>query len=48
MGTWKVKIKRWQGVAAWTWAAGDDVCGICHMPFDQGGGRRCTADLAVR
>ena len=21
-------------MAAWTWDAGDDVCGICRMPFD--------------
>ena len=32
--TWDVKIKKWHAVAAWTWDAGDDVCGICRMPFD--------------
>ncbi|KAJ9509913.1 anaphase-promoting complex subunit 11 RING-H2 finger-domain-containing protein [Haematococcus lacustris] len=29
-----IKIKRWHGVAAWTWNAGDDVCGICRSPYD--------------
>ena len=32
--TWKVEIKKWHAVASWTWNAGDDVCGICRMPFD--------------
>uniref|UniRef100_A0A7S0S693 Anaphase-promoting complex subunit 11 n=1 Tax=Chlamydomonas leiostraca TaxID=1034604 RepID=A0A7S0S693_9CHLO len=32
--TFTVTIKRWHGVAAWTWNAGDDVCGICRMAFD--------------
>jgi anaphase-promoting complex subunit 11 len=32
--TWDVKVKKWHGVASWTWDAGDDVCGICRMPFD--------------
>lgn len=27
-------MKNWHAVAAWTWDAGDDVCGICRMPFD--------------
>lgn len=31
---WEVEIKEWRGVAAWTWNAGDDVCGICRAPFD--------------
>ena len=30
----EVKIKKWYAVANWTWDAGDDVCGICRMPFD--------------
>lgn len=30
----KVKVKRWHGVASWTWDAGDDVCGICRNAFD--------------
>jgi anaphase-promoting complex subunit 11 len=30
----KVKVLHWHAVAAWTWNAGDDVCGICRMPFD--------------
>jgi anaphase-promoting complex subunit 11 len=29
-----VQIKRWHGVAQWSWGAGDDVCGICRNPFD--------------
>ncbi|KAL6770150.1 APC11 [Auxenochlorella protothecoides x Auxenochlorella symbiontica] len=32
--TFDVKIKHWHAVASWTWDAGDDVCGICRMPFD--------------
>merc|ERR1712196_718983 len=30
----KVTIKKWHAFAAWTWNAGDDVCGICRMPFE--------------
>jgi anaphase-promoting complex subunit 11 len=30
----KVTIKSWHAVASWTWAAEDDVCGICHTPLD--------------
>ena len=30
----KVTVKHWHAAAAWTWNAGDDVCGICRMPFD--------------
>ncbi|KAK9796647.1 hypothetical protein WJX73_008340 [Symbiochloris irregularis] len=30
----KVDIKDWHAIATWTWNAGDDVCGICRMPFD--------------
>lgn len=30
----QVKIKKWHAVAAWTWDAGDDVCGICRTAFD--------------
>jgi anaphase-promoting complex subunit 11 len=29
-----VRIVSWQAVAAWTWNAGDDVCGICRSAFD--------------
>lgn len=29
-----VKVTAWQAVAAWTWDAGDDVCGICRAAFD--------------
>uniref|UniRef100_A0A7S3VUG1 Anaphase-promoting complex subunit 11 n=1 Tax=Dunaliella tertiolecta TaxID=3047 RepID=A0A7S3VUG1_DUNTE len=29
-----IRICKWHGVAAWTWDAGDDVCGICRSPFD--------------
>ena len=32
--TFDVKVKQWHAVATWTWNAGDDVCGICRMPFD--------------
>ena len=30
----KVTVKHWHAAASWTWNAGDDVCGICRMPFD--------------
>ena len=30
----KMTVKSWHAVASWTWNAGDDVCGICRMPFD--------------
>ncbi len=30
----EVAVKNWHAVANWTWDAGDDVCGICRMPFD--------------
>jgi anaphase-promoting complex subunit 11 len=30
----KVTVKKWHAFAAWTWNAGDDVCGICRMPFE--------------
>ena len=30
----KVKIKQIHAVATWTWAANDDVCGICQNPLD--------------
>jgi len=29
-----VQILSWHAVAAWTWNAGDDVCGICRTAFD--------------
>ena len=29
-----VNIRKWQAVGVWTWNAGDDVCGICRMPYD--------------
>lgn len=29
-----VAVKKWRAVGFWTWNAGDDVCGICRMPFD--------------
>ncbi|KAJ1630689.1 anaphase-promoting complex subunit 11 [Pavlovales sp. CCMP2436] len=34
MSRLKVTVKRWSAVASWTWAADDDVCGICHMALD--------------
>lgn len=32
----QVRIKRFHGVAKWTWNAGseDEVCGICQSPFE--------------
>ncbi|KAM5560879.1 anaphase-promoting complex subunit 11 [Rosa sericea] len=30
----KVKILQWHAVAAWTWDAQDETCGICRMAFD--------------
>ncbi|CAJ1944219.1 unnamed protein product [Cylindrotheca closterium] len=32
----RVRIKRFHGVAKWTWNAGseDEVCGICQSPFE--------------
>ena len=31
----KVKIKRWHGVAKWSWGCGEgEVCGICQSAFE--------------
>lgn len=30
----KVRMKRFHGVAAWSWNANDDVCGICQSAFE--------------
>ena len=30
----KVELRSVRLVAAWTWDAGDDACGICRNPFD--------------
>lgn len=30
----KVEVTKVRLVAAWTWAAGDDACGICRNAFD--------------
>jgi anaphase-promoting complex subunit 11 len=30
----KVRINRFHGVAAWSWNANDDVCGICQTAFE--------------
>ena len=31
----KVVIKRWHGVAKWTWGCGEgEVCGICQSAFE--------------
>jgi anaphase-promoting complex subunit 11 len=30
----KVRLKRFHGVAAWSWNANDDVCGICQSAFE--------------
>ena len=30
----KVRVKRFHAVAAWSWNANDDVCGICQSPFE--------------
>mmetsp|Transcript_13028 Transcript_13028/g.23168 ORF Transcript_13028/g.23168 Transcript_13028/m.23168 type:complete len:111 (+) Transcript_13028:248-580(+) len=32
--SFKIRIKSWNAVAAWTWGMGDDVCGICQNPID--------------
>lgn len=29
-----VSTCRWHAVAAWTWDAQDETCGICRMAFD--------------
>ncbi|XP_060127895.1 anaphase-promoting complex subunit 11 isoform X1 [Zootoca vivipara] len=34
LGTMKVKIKSWHGVASWLWVANDENCGICRMAFN--------------
>ncbi len=36
MAAFRITIKRWHAVAAWTWSAGadEDVCGICHTAYD--------------
>jgi anaphase-promoting complex subunit 11 len=30
----KAEVQEVRLVAAWTWNAGDDACGICRNPFD--------------
>ena len=30
----KVRIRRFHGVAQWSWNANDDVCGICQAAFE--------------
>lgn len=31
----KVKVKKWHGVASWSWNnCVEDVCGVCRDPFD--------------
>lgn len=30
----KIRMKRFHGVAAWSWNANDDVCGICQSAFE--------------
>lgn len=32
----RVRIKKWHGVAHWTWNCGeeDDLCGICQSPYE--------------
>jgi len=30
----KVRLKRFHAVAAWSWNANDDVCGICQAAFE--------------
>jgi anaphase-promoting complex subunit 11 len=30
----KVTIKKWHGLALWTWGMPNELCGICQMPFD--------------
>lgn len=30
----KIRLKRFHGVAAWSWNANDDVCGICQSAFE--------------
>jgi anaphase-promoting complex subunit 11 len=30
----KVKVKKWHGVAFWTWGMPNELCGICQMPYD--------------
>ena len=47
----EVTVKNWHAVANWTWDAGDDVCGICRMPFDGcaplSSATICTIDTCV-
>lgn len=38
----KVSIDTARLIAAWTWDAGDDACGICRNPFDG-----CCPDCSV-
>lgn len=35
----KLELKKARVVAAWTWNANDETCGICRLPFDGA----CTA-----
>ncbi|KAK1281385.1 Anaphase-promoting complex subunit 11 [Acorus gramineus] len=30
----RILLDRWHAVAAWTWDAQDETCGICRMAFD--------------
>eukprot|EP00958_Prasinococcus_capsulatus_P024459 scaffold3826_cov407-Prasinococcus_capsulatus_cf.AAC.4 len=30
----EVEIKKWHTIASWSWGAGDDVCGICRIPYE--------------
>jgi hypothetical protein len=32
----RVRIKKWHGIAHWTWNCGeeDDLCGICQSPYE--------------
>jgi len=32
--TIRVRLKRFHGVAKWSWNANDDVCGICQSAFE--------------
>lgn len=30
----RVRIKRWHGVATWTWGINEECCGICRNAFE--------------
>lgn len=38
----KVRVKRWHGVAAWSWGVDEECCGICRYTFES-----CCPDCSL-